>query len=266
MSTKIIAAALSERPPFPLGDFSARVELRWHRRFEEQEKCFGVLLQLEASMLGTIAIVEPRKAAPAPPAKEDLPPTKYLVNWDPSEWPGPKGDPDPPKAPERLPIAIRFGLGVRPEFAAGGSFGLTAEAGARYRLGSVAAEAHYGPSLSSVRFEAERVSFAVVSGSVVLCAHLGVFVPCGVGTLVGIIFPDHITPLPASAVYGALGVRANVEVPMPPCPHLFVRMGLNLDAAIHPPNYARMTRTVFDVSELSGGLAVAVVLEVPPPF
>src|SRR5262249_47132268 len=123
----------------------------------------------------TIALVEPRKAAPAPPAKEDLPPMKYLVNWDPRYYPGPKGDPDPPKPPERSPVAIRFGAATWAERAASDwlTFGLSVEIGVRYRAFSLSAETHGDPSLGSQTIPyVGPIRFARVSAALLLCWHL----------------------------------------------------------------------------------------------
>ena len=78
--------------------------------------------------------------------------SQYAI-W-PTEWPLsplPKPQPDPPKPPERWPVALRGSIAVWPEFIATGwgSFGLTAEFGARYHAVSAGVEFHGDPSLGS---------------------------------------------------------------------------------------------------------------------
>lgn len=204
---------------------------------------------------------EPAKATSCPPVAP-CPESPYSV-W-PNEPPMPV-EPKQPKLPERWPVAVRLGGAVWPELIASGwgSIGLSAELGARYRAFSVGAELHADPPLGSVLVgDFGRVSFGRVSGALLLCAHYGWFVGCGVGDVGRFIFPRHVWPLPASVLYGAAGVRAGFEIPLAP-PRLFVRVMVDLRAPIHPPSYVFMDNVVFEAAGLSFGGGLGFVAELP---
>jgi hypothetical protein len=107
------------------------------------------------------------------------------------------------------------------------------------------------------------VSYARVSGALLLCAHFGWFAGCGVGDVGRFFFPDRIAGLPPSTFYGAAGVRTNLEFPIAP-PHLFVRVGVDLRAPIHTATYAPMGRVAFQAAGPGVGLGLSLLLEVSP--
>jgi hypothetical protein len=200
------------------------------------------------------------------PAAEPLscPESPYSV-W-PREPPMLGGEPDPPKPPARWPVAVRLGVAVWPELIATGwgSFGFSAEAGVRYRAFSAGIEAHGDPPLGSVASQSGgAVSFARVSGALLLCAHYGWFAGCGVGDVGRFIFPERGHRLPASTFYGAAGVRAGLEFPVLP-PRLFVRAAVDLRAPIRPVSYTTHGASVFESAGPSLGLGLGLVAEFPP--
>ncbi len=164
---------------------------------------------------------------------------------------------EPPKLPERWPLAVRLGVAAGPEFIAAGwgSLGLSAEVGVRYRFFSAGAELRSDPPLGSrASFGVGDVSFARVSGALVLCAHYGWFVGCGVGDI-GRVFFYGTEKLPASTHYAAAGVRTGLEFPVAP-PRFFLRMTLDLRAPILVKSYVQKDTTIFQFAGLgvSGGL------------
>jgi hypothetical protein len=207
----------------------------------------------------------------APPEPEPLgpmcPPATTLDIWPPElplpPLPAPK--PDPPKPLERWPLAVRLGVTTGPELVASGwsSFGLAAEAGVRYRVVSFGVGVHGNPSLGSQPFADGSVSFARVSGALLLCGHFGYFAGCGVGEAGRIVFPDHIALLPPSTFYGAVGARAGFEFPLAP-PWLFLRTAVDVLAPIHPASYAPMGRSIFQIAGPNLGLVLGLLLELPP--
>jgi hypothetical protein len=144
-----------------------------------------------------------------------------------------------------------------------GSLGFTVDAGVRYRAVSFSVEAHGDPPLGSDVYQSVgAVSFARLSGALLLCGHWGWFTGCGVGDAGRFIFPDHVTALPASVFYGTAGVRANLELPIAP-PWAFLRVGLDLRAPIHPASYRPQGTTIFEVAGPSVGLGLGLVTELP---
>jgi hypothetical protein len=208
-------------------------------------------------------------AAEPAPQHATTPPPCPDSRWSiwPTEWPvAPleKPRPDPTKPAERWPIAARLGFAVWPEVFATGwaSLGLTAEIGGRYRAVSLGAEVHVDPSLGSQSLDDVSVSFARVTGAVLLCGHWGWFAGCGVGEAGRILFPNHIATLPPSTFYSAAGVRAGFEFPIAP-PRFFLRTSLDLLAPIDPASYAQMGRSLFQVAGPSFGLGLGILTELP---
>jgi hypothetical protein len=229
----------------------------------------------EIAMQMTLQLSRLLRSPPPPPACS---PSKPLPAAAPlscpespySVWPREPpmlGEPEPPKPPERWPVAVRLGVAVWPELIAAGfgSLGFSVEAGVRYKAFSAGIEAHGDPPLGSQSFQfLGAVSFARVSGALVLCAHYGWFVGCGVGDAGRILFPNHIIPyLPASVLYGAAGVRAGFELPVAP-PRLFFSTTFDLRAPIHPASYAPRGNEIFRVAGPSVGLGLGLRLELPP--
>jgi hypothetical protein len=214
----------------------------------------------------------PRPAVPACPATSkpeplQCPDSRFSV-W-PAEWPLPplpKPKPDPPKLPERWPAAIRLGGGGWAEVVAAGwgSAGVAAEFGARYRAVSFGFEAHGDPALGSKLYpEVGVVSFARVSGALLLCAHLDWFVGCGVGDAGRILFPNHVYGLPASAFYGAVGARAGLEFPIF-APRVFFRTAVDMRAPLRPASYSTARGNFFEVAGPGVGLGFALLYELAP--
>lgn len=186
----------------------------------------------------------------------------------PEDWPHhlPRRKPDPPPLPERWPLAVRMAVTGWPEVVASnwGSLGISAEVGARYRAFSVGVEVHGDPSLGSIVYQSlGAVSFARVSGALLVCAHFGYFAGCGVGDVGSLIFPKHIPALPASDFYSAVGVRAGVEFPVAP-PRLFIRAAVDLRAPIHPAQNTVHGVTIFEAAGLGLGLGLGLLVELPP--
>jgi len=175
-----------------------------------------------------------------------------------------KPKPDPPLPPESAPIALRLGVTVWPELIANGwgSFGVSVEAGVRYHAVSLGVEAHGDPPLGSDVYPIGAVSFGRVSGALLLCGHWRWFTGCGVGDAGRFFFPDHIQALPASVLYGAIGVRTSLEFPVAP-PRVFLRVGLDVRAPIHPASYKPEGVNIFEVAGPSVGLGFGLVTELP---
>jgi hypothetical protein len=209
------------------------------------------------------------RAVAIPACSTPAPCPEYRWSVWPSEWPLPpleKPKPDPPKPPERWPVAVRIASAAWWEVLASGwgSFGLSAETGVRYRALSASVELHGDPPLGSQTVhDVGTVSFARVSGAMVLCAHFGLFAGCGVGDAGGFIFPNHVQELPASTVYGAIGVRAGLELPVAP-PRFFLRVTLDLRAPIHPASYTHRGDSAFEAAGPSGGLGLGGLFELAP--
>jgi hypothetical protein len=173
--------------------------------------------------------------------------------------------PDPPKPLERWPVAVRFGVAAGPELIVkgSGSFGFSAEIGARYRFVSLGVEARGEPSLGSVAYPyVGSVSFARASSALLLCAHYGLFAGCVVGEAGRFFFPDHAGRLPASILSGAAGGRAGLEFPVLP-PRLFLGVAVDLRAPIPPTKKTSMGQTVFETAGPSVGLGFALRVELP---
>jgi len=133
----------------------------------------------------------------------------------------------------------------------------------RYRAFSVGAEVHGDPPLGAVSFpNVGEVSFARLSGALLLCGHWGFFTGCGVGDAGGFLFPGHVYPLPASVFYSATGVRAGLEFPVAP-PRLFIRTGLDLRAPIHPASYTVHGVSPFSVAGPGVGVGLGLLTELP---
>jgi hypothetical protein len=113
------------------------------------------------------------------------------------------------------------------------------------------------------------VSFARVSGAILVCGHVGWFVGCGVVDAGAYLFPNHIQALPPAAFYGAAGARVGIEAPILP-PRLFLRTLFDLRAPIRPVSYTlgmnNMTtfQTIFQSAAPGLGLGLGLLLELPP--
>jgi hypothetical protein len=124
-------------------------------------------------------------------------------------------------------------------------------------------EAHGNPPVGSVTFlDVGPVSFARFSGALLLCAHFGYFAGCGVADVGGFVFPNHVSALPASAIYAAAGARANLEFPVVPS-RLFIRAGLDLRAPIHPASYPTAHGNVFESAGPGVGFGLGLLAEFP---
>lgn len=215
----------------------------------------------------------PPKPCAAPPASGDArkehpaySDSRYAI-W-PTEWPMPpfqRPKPDPPKPVEK-PFAIRFGAAVWVERVATnfGSYGFTVEAGVRYRFVSLGLEVHGDPPLGSVTYPdgVGPVSFARVSGALLLCGHFGWFAGCGIADVGRFLFPEHVSALPASALYAAAGVRVGLEFPIAP-PWFLLRVAADLRAPIHPAKYVTTSGTIFESAGPGAGLGFGLVVELP---
>jgi hypothetical protein len=214
----------------------------------------------------TLAAPVPVPEAPSTSAVAPCPPATRFDLWP--EFPlAPlrAPEPDPPKPLDRWPIAIRIGLGVGPELIASGwgSFRFSGELGARYRWASIGTEVHGDPSLGTLTYPEGSVRFARISGALLLCAHFGWFVGCGVSDTGKLLFPNHVQALPASAFYGAAGGRAGLEFPLI-APRLFLRTALDLLAPIRPASYTAAHSTLFQVAGPGVVLGFNLVLELSP--
>jgi hypothetical protein len=205
------------------------------------------------------------RAGASPACSPHAPCPEYRWSVWPDEWPmkplePPK--PDPPKPPQRWPAALRFGVtaGVEAIASGWGSLGLAVEVGARYRFVSLDFEAHGDPSLQAIIFPGHgSVSFARVSGALLLCGHMGWLAACGV--------LNHVAALPPSTPYTAAGARAALEIPIPVVPpRLFLRTMVDLRATIRPAPYVDPTGTPTYFAPAAPGFAFGggLLLELPP--
>jgi hypothetical protein len=240
--------------------------------------CFHVV-EIASSMVvpWVVPIFIPKAAPPAPapvceskplPAPEPPPCRESRFSVWPGEWPmrplrAPR--PDTPIQLERWPVAVRFGIAAGPELIARGlgSYGFSAEIGARYHAVSLNAELHGDPPLGPQLYADGSVSFARVSGAALLCGHFGWFAGCGAVDAGRLLFPDHGAALPSSAFYGAAGVRAGVEFPVAP-PRLFLRTAFDLRAPIRPASFTYAGVNIFHVAGPSIGLGLGLLVELSP--
>lgn len=144
-----------------------------------------------------------------------------------------------------------------------GSLGISAEAGVRYRGVSLGVEAHGDPPLGAAPGPLGPVSFDRLSGRLLLCAHWGWFVGCGVGDVGRIWFPGRIDMLPDSTSYRAAGMRAGLEFPVAP-PRLFLRATADVLAPIRPARFWAGDRLIFEIAGPSVGLGLGAVFELGP--
>jgi hypothetical protein len=211
------------------------------------------------------------KTRPPPPQQEAVPACAPSLDSRFSTWPEQlpaleKPSQAPPEPAERRAVAVRLGAAVWPELIVSGwgSLGVSAEVGARYRFVSLGVEAHGDPPIGSQSYpQVGTVSFARVSGALVLCGHLSWFVGCAVGDVGRFVFPNHIHELPASTFYGAVGVRAGLELPVVP-PRLFLRVGVDLRAPIPPVRKAAGGVDVFASAGPGVGLGLGALFELAP--
>jgi hypothetical protein len=214
------------------------------------------------------ALVPPSTTCPATAAPEGAPSacwdSRYAI-W-PERLPKVEKPKPSPELPERWPIAVRLGAAVWPELVASGwgSLGLSVEGGARYRFVSASVEVHGDPPIGSVTFQnAGTVSFARVSGALLVCGHYSWFVGCGVGDAGRFIFPNHVQVLPASTFYGAVGARVGLEFPVAP-PRFFLRVAVDMRAPIPPASYARQGAVVFETAGPGIGIGIGGLFELAP--
>jgi hypothetical protein len=187
----------------------------------------------------------------------------------PDDWtlkllPKPAPKPDPPPLPERWPTAFRLAVAAGPEAVASGwgSVGLTAEVGFRYRSFSLGVEVHGDPPMGSYLAADRSVTFGRVTGAMLACYHLGLFVGCAVGDAGGILFPNRAFALPPAMFYSDVGVRVGLEFPIAP-PRVFLKVAANVMAPINPQQFVFMQTSVFQVAGPSAGLLFGPVLELP---
>jgi hypothetical protein len=123
---------------------------------------------------------------------------------------------------------------------------------------------HGDPSLGSRSITGVgQVSFARVSGALLLCAHFSWFTTCGVVDEGRFLFPNHVYPLPSSVFYGTAGWRAGLEFPIAP-PRIFFRTAVDLRAPIHPASYVRDAVSIFEAAGPSVGLGFGLLAELAP--
>jgi hypothetical protein len=103
------------------------------------------------------------------------------------------------------------------------------------------------------------VNFARISAALILCGHFSYFVGCAVGDTGRLFFTQRVPTLPPSVLYGALGVRAGIEVPV--AGRLFLRTAVDLRAPISPSSYTAARTTVFQASGPGVGLGLGLVAE-----
>jgi hypothetical protein len=166
--------------------------------------------------------------------------------------------------PERWPVAVRLAVAVGPEVVASswGSIGLTAEVGFRYRSFSLGVEVHGDPPMGSYLTPVGSVTFDRVTGALLACYHIAWFAGCAVGDAGGILFPNHVSALPAATFYGDVGVRVGLEFPIAR-PRVFLKVAANVTAPINPRQFFFRQAPVFQVAGPSAGLLFGPVLELP---
>jgi hypothetical protein len=195
------------------------------------------------------------KPAASPPACPPASPAS-----DDALWPLPPSleVPRPTKPPpEKAPLSFRVGSGVWVDWISSdrGSLGLTLDASVRYLWGSVGVELRGDPAIgTTVIPSGGSVSFARVTGALLLCGHYEVFVGCVKGQVGGILFPGALPPQPAQ-LYAAAGVRLGLEFPVAPS-RFILRVDGELLPTIDPASIQNAKQTVFQVVGLNAGLGL----------
>ena len=241
--------------------------VRWRSTFRGPfARCYDVI---SALALDLVIAIKPRPAPPPPPSPPPAPPPPPAPACpDPplEPLPPPLQTPEPKVVPEPSPLAVRLGAAVWSEIvvAGWGSLAFSTDVGVRYRGVSLTVEAHGDPPIGSLSYApAGEVSFAKLSGRLLLCAHWGWFAGCGVGDLGRIWFPNHAPLFPASTSYGAAGVRLGLEFPVAP-PRIFLRTAVDLLAPIRPARLSVKNLTSFEAAGPSVGLGLGVLVELSP--
>jgi hypothetical protein len=256
---------------------TAAGELRWARKLVGPYRCYdavktlALVLRIEVGPPAT----RPKPAAPVCPEQ----PAVVCPEQPAAVWPSePALEPLPPPLqppalttppPERPRLAFRAGAALWPEIFAtdGGAFGISIDLGVRYRAFSASIEAHGDPPLGShlVAGLDGTVSEARAMGALLLCGHYGVFTGCGLGAGGAILFPSHVSDLPASTRYGAVGIRLGLEFPV--APPFLLRVGADLLLPFWRTAFVRRETgtNVFEIASLNAGLGLGGVWEVGKP-
>jgi hypothetical protein len=155
------------------------------------------------------------RAPASPPAPSPLPPPAPLVVAPPiagaelpkSETPSPNHD----------PVRLHTGLGPTVSFGAAPStnLGIAVQAGARWRAISLGIEGRADFPVSRAAVGGGDVSASLLVGSVLPCAHRGIFLTCLMMTFGAMrASGEGVTnPLRDTKFYAAAGGRVGVEIP-----------------------------------------------------
>lgn len=177
---------------------------------------------LASALATTVAIaIDPVRGLGPAPTVPPPPPPAPLPHDDRAgavERVAPPSPPPEPRAPAR-PIFFfagaggLFSFGVTP----GAAFGAEASFGARRDAFSIAIGARIETMPESERgASGDRLEATVLSGTLAPCGQLGVFLGCifgRVGAFQGRA-PDVVAPSLGTTVFGAVGVRAGVQLPI----------------------------------------------------
>jgi hypothetical protein len=225
--------------------------------------------QMTALMGRTVRALLAARAA-APECSSGSTPACNASRFDlwPEDWAFrlPRQKPDPPPPPERWPTAFRLAATAVFEAVAspGGSIGITAQGGYRYRSFSVGLEVHGDPSMGSQQGPYGSVTFSRLTGAILACYHIQWFAGCAVGDAGAILFPHHVQALPAATFYSDVGVQVALEFPLPIVPpRLFLHVGANVMVPINPSQFFFMTAPIFQVTGPSVGVGFGLILELP---
>ncbi len=201
------------------------------------------------------ACVPVEAPAPAPVCPPPAPAPR--CEPEPTSQPTSAGPPDPPPPETKTPLVFRVGSGVWADYFSNdrGSLGLTLDMSIRRGWLSLIVEGRGDPPIGSTQIpNGGSVSFARVTGALLLCAHHNVLVGCLKGQGGRILFPSALPALPAQT-YAAIGVRIGLEFPV--VPWFLVRLDGELLPPIDPPTAVIHHQTLFQVAGWNAGLGLS---------
>jgi hypothetical protein len=212
----------------------------------------------------------PELVPPAPPELEPAPappsPARALDRAAPWSSPGPALRHYPPESPpssDSIQVRLSAGgvasLGTEPGLA----LGVIVHAGIRWRAASIGLEGRADLPTSADADQGGRVTASLQLASLVPCGHWRVLVVCALGSVgalrgegSGVDVPKEDTTL-----FGALGVRGGVEIPV--TGPLSARIYGDLNATLTPTSLELGGETVWESPPVHGAVGLAAQVSFP---